>query len=458
MRIKFQKMLAEGHCPHVNTSDSTGGPNPPRVDSDVESVDENANTATEEAPPRHEESTSMAVEAIRIHAESKYVEITNMRLFTIADLELTKLTHCECLSLRKNLIHVLTPLPLAVASRLHELDFFDNKIKKIGDFFQTVTVEETSDDNSSDQEAESPTKEIEPKESVTGPLIDCSTATGATTAAEPAKPSVSDEESVKKPHLTKKSFVRPYGALTKLDFSYNQLRHVTGLDSLAPTLKELYLVENKLKVVEGLDKLVNLELLELGGNRLRKIDTGLENLVNLRQLWLGKNKIVRIGKSLHQLHKLELLSLQANRILTLEPDNFPNGVHTALREVYLSENGIQVIEHLEHLHTLRTLDLSFNPIAHINEAVINVTTMPVLHEFWLTDGKINLWDEVGKLACFSTTLRTVYLERNPIEQDKRYRDKVYLYLPFVTQIDSWPVINKDNLEADRTIERRNPRD
>ena len=42
----------------------------------------------------------------------------------------------------------------------------------------------------------------------------------------------------------------------------------------------------------------------------------------------------------------------------------------------------------------------------------------------------------------------------PIEQDKRYRDKVYLYLPFVTQIDSWPVLNKDNLEADRTIQRR----
>nr|VDZ41994.1 protein_phosphatase_type_1_regulator-like_protein/GeneDB:LmjF.05.1210 [Leishmania donovani] len=80
--------------------------------------------------------------------------------------------------------------------------------------------------------------------------------------------------------------------------------------------------------------------------------------------------------------------------------------------------------------------------------------MPELEEFWLTDGNINDWGEVKKFCGFANTLRTIYVERNPIEQDKRYRDKVYMNLPFVTQIDSWPVVNKGNLEADRLIQRR----
>mmetsp|Transcript_12790 Transcript_12790/g.14681 ORF Transcript_12790/g.14681 Transcript_12790/m.14681 type:complete len:81 (+) Transcript_12790:816-1058(+) len=80
--------------------------------------------------------------------------------------------------------------------------------------------------------------------------------------------------------------------------------------------------------------------------------------------------------------------------------------------------------------------------------------MPALEEFWLTDGKIADWKEVDKLQTFSRTMKTVYLERNPIEQDKRYRDKIFMSLPFVEQIDSWPVVNRDNLEADRAIHRR----
>ncbi|KPI83036.1 protein phosphatase type 1 regulator-like protein [Leptomonas seymouri] len=354
----------------------------------------------EKVPPAHDASTTTASEQLRINATSAEIEISNIRLFTLDELDLNQLSACTTLSLRKNLIHELTAFPQHLAARLEELDLFDNKIKKVRDFFDSAMI----------------------------PAPD----TGI---------------------LAKQPFPHAFTSLTKLDLSYNQIRKISGLESLGPTLKELYLVENKIKVIEGLDTLVNLELLELGGNRIREIGSGLSNLTSLQKLWLGKNKIKKIGDALHNLRALQLVSLQANRFLSIEADEFKDGCNPELTEVYLSENGISKIENLP-LHAVRLLDLSFNPIESINEEVMNAINMPELQEFWLTDGKIHDWAEVGKFSVFEKTLRTIYVERNPIEQDKRYRDKVYMYLPFVTYIDSWEVLNRDNLEADRAIQRK----
>ncbi|KAK7197869.1 protein phosphatase type 1 regulator-like protein [Novymonas esmeraldas] len=354
----------------------------------------------QEVPPQHTESTKNASEQLAVNAKSAEIEIANIRLFTLDELDLDQLTECKSLSLRKNLIHELSPFPQHLAGRLVELDLFDNKIKKLRDFFDSATV----------------------------PQLD----TGS---------------------LAKQTVPRAFHSLTKLDLSYNQLRKIAGLESLGPTLKELYLVENKIKVIEGLDTFVNLELLELGGNRIREVGSGLAKLTSLQSLWLGKNKINNVGDGLHSLDKLQKLSLQANRLTSIPQCVFKEGCNPCLLELYLSENGISTIENLP-LHSLRLLDFSFNPISTINDAVVNPANMPELQEFWLTDGNINDWGEVKKFSGFEGTLRTIYVERNPIEQDKRYRDKVYMNLPFVTQIDSWPVLNKDNLEADRMIQRR----
>eukprot|EP00796_Vickermania_ingenoplastis_P004674 gene4674-3368_t len=341
-----------------------------------------------------------------IHAE--VIDIPNVRLFSFDEINLHGMDRCTNLLLRKNLLHKLTPFPAHLAERLEELDLFDNKIKKIGDFFESEGC---------------PDEEAPVKEDGVVPLTKVPKPGGAF------------------PHLV------------KLDLSYNQIKNISGLDTLGPCLKELYLVENKIKHISGLEALVNLELLELGGNQISSIGDALHTLRSLKQLWLGKNKISSIGTSLVNLHNLELLSLQANRIVEISPESFPEGAHPNLKEAFFSENGIEVIQHLP-LHALHLLDFSFNPITIINEETVNVTNFPELEEFWVTDGKIKDWGEVEKLKPFSATLRTVYLERNPIEDDHRYRDKVHLHLPFVTQIDSWPVVNKGNLEADRSIQRK----
>lgn len=382
----------------------------------------NSSDSEEEKTPRKKSPPKEKKEYI-YNKDDEVIEVSNVRLFSFDELDLDGCHRCKSLLLRKNLIHYLEPIPEHLAGRLEEFDLFDNKVKKIGNFFQQCTVAADTEKDSVIPETAS--EEVE----------------ASTDGAAAPKPVIQKTVQVAFPNLV------------RLDFSYNQIKKISGLDSLGPTLKELYLVENKIKEIAGLDALVHLELLELGGNRIRRIGDGLRNLRSLKQLWLGKNKISSMEDSLHELHALELLSLQANRLTSIEPNNLPEGAFPHLKEAFFSENGIQRIENLP-LHAVEMLDFSTNPIESINDEVINKVNMPLLAEFWLTDGKIRDWKEVEKFQCFSSTMHTVYLERNPIEDDHRYRDKVYMHLPFLTQIDSWPIVNKDNLEADRSIQRR----
>ena len=322
-------------------------------------------------------------ESLPIDTTQEDVEVMSARLFTLDELPLTKLQNCKRLSVRKNIIHRLSPLPKFLQEQLLEYDLFDNKIKRI-DFFVTPNC---------------------------------------------------------------------FAALRKLDLSYNRIKKIEGLQELV-TLEELYMCENRISVIEGLDTLVHLKVLELGGNSIREIGSGLLSLISLEELWLGKNKISTLGDAFRGNPKLRRLSVQANRLTELDAVTFAS--HAAagdfpsnLKELYISENNLPKLEHLDGCRALEVFDCSMNPISSIEN--FNVRLFPLLREFWLSDGKIANWSEVDKLREFERTLDTVYLERNPIEEDKRYRAKIYEALPFLVQIDSWPVVNKNNPDLDRQV-------
>jgi len=104
--------------------------------------------------------------------------------------------------------------------------------------------------------------------------------------------------------------------LSTLDVSYNRLGAMEPafLLPIGSHLVKLYMAENKLSEinVEAMHSMVNLRLLDLGGNNIRKIQ-GLDALVNLEELWLGKNKITKL-EGLENLAKLKRLSVQSNRL------------------------------------------------------------------------------------------------------------------------------------------------
>ena len=91
--------------------------------------------------------------------------------------------------------------------------------------------------------------------------------------------------------ISKLENLTPLTNLVILDMAFNAIKEVTPgcLDSLV-NLKKCFLSANKIKKMQGLEKLKSLECLDMGDNRIRKIE-GLEGLENLRELHLAKNKI-----------------------------------------------------------------------------------------------------------------------------------------------------------------------
>lgn len=65
---------------------------------------------------------------------------------------------------------------------------------------------------------------------------------------------------------------------------------IEGLDSLK-SLRSLWLGKNKIEKVQGLEKLVTLEQLDIQNNRLTSLGDGLQTLVNLRELYLACNRL-----------------------------------------------------------------------------------------------------------------------------------------------------------------------
>ena len=208
------------------------------------------------------------------------------------------------------------------------------------------------------------------------------------------------------------------GKLLILDLSFNSIRSMAAV-SCCPMLHELYMAQNKLKVVEGLSGLTRLKILDLGANRIRTLDSsaecGLSGCTSLESLWLGKNKIERIGGSavIGHLSLLKKLDIQNNRLTRIEPGEIPSA---RLEELYLACNGLTSLEGFwggdssdssppAHLHTV---DLSRNPISSL--AGIQVLA-PSLEELWLTG--VALQDPAQLEPLRQLKLSCIYLEHSP---------------------------------------------
>jgi len=218
--------------------------------------------------------------------------------------------------------------------------------------------------------------------------------------------------------------------LETLDVSYNRLGTMEAqfLAPIGAHLTKLYMAENNLAEisVDALRPMVNLKLLDLGGNNLRLLQ-GLDTLVNLEEAWLGKNKITKI-EGLGALTKLKRLSLQSNRLRKIE------GLETltALEELYLSDQGIAEIQGLDALQRLNTLDLTNNQLTSTK----GLPWLPLLTDLWLAANQIASFDDVDRLVPVVPVVETLHLERNPIADDFEYRKYLKRTLPTLHYIDA----------------------
>ncbi|NXU12081.1 LRC23 protein, partial [Pardalotus punctatus] len=159
--------------------------------------------------------------------------------------------------------------------------------------------------------------------------------------------------------LTSASMVKlPY--LQVISFDHNRIINMEGITH--PLLANLSLKGNKIQTVQGLshDQLFSLEVLELRGNKL-KTTAGL-SLSKLKKLYLAQNTIESL-EGLEESGQLETLHLRDNKLETL--DGFSVSM-TCLQYLNLRANGIhsiQEVEKLQVLPMLQALVLMDNPCA-----------------------------------------------------------------------------------------------
>jgi Leucine-rich repeat (LRR) protein len=178
-------------------------------------------------------------------------------------------------------------------------------------------------------------------------------------------------------------------------------------------LKRLYLYENSLYTLEkqcGVDssdtisKLVNLQTLELGMNKLSTLPESIGNLVNLLSLSVAHNNIKILPDSIVKLVNLAQLDLRMNKLSTL-PESIGNLVN--LRQLSLNNNQLAVIpESIGKLVKLKELYFVNNQLAVIPESIGNLVDLEVLH---LDRNKLTtLPESIGELV----NLKTLNLQRN----------------------------------------------
>jgi Leucine-rich repeat (LRR) protein len=151
-------------------------------------------------------------------------------------------------------------------------------------------------------------------------------------------------------------------------------------------LKRLYLYENSLYTLEkqcGVDssdtisKLVNLQTLELGMNKLSTLPESIGNLVNLLSLSVAHNNIKILPDSIVKLVNLAQLDLRMNKLSTL-PESIGNLVN--LRQLSLNNNQLAVIpESIGNLVDLEVLHLDRNKLTTLPESIGELVNLKTLN-------------------------------------------------------------------------------
>ncbi|KAJ4837842.1 microtubule-associated protein air9 [Turnera subulata] len=144
----------------------------------------------------------------------------------------------------------------------------------------------------------------------------------------------------------------------RLDLRGHRVRNLNaGGLNLSATLEFVYLRDNLLSTLEGIEILTRVKVLDLSFNEFK--GPGFEPLGNckfLQQLYLAGNQITSLG-SLPQLPNLEFLSVAQNKLKSLSMASQPR-----LQVLAASKNKIATLKGFPHLPVLEHLRVEENPI------------------------------------------------------------------------------------------------
>jgi len=177
----------------------------------------------------------------------------------------------------------------------------------------------------------------------------------------------------------------------------NLIPKIENLGWLSKSLHSLYLQNNQISIMEGLDCLPRLQKLFLDGNRIQKVE-GLENCPELEELHISNQKLTR-GAA---------LSFDPQSMATVAP---------RLAILNTANNGIQDPMPLCHLQNLRHLDISGNAI----------------NDFSSFLSVLNCCQYIGKLD----------MSKNPVCKQPKSRNTVITMTEYLEELDGKEVTPKE---------------
>ncbi|KAK9267176.1 hypothetical protein L1049_009596 [Liquidambar formosana] len=165
----------------------------------------------------------------------------------------------------------------------------------------------------------------------------------------------------------------------RLDLRGHRVRslNASGLN-LSSNLEFVYLRDNLLSTLEGVEILKRVKVLDLSFNDFKGPGfEPLENCKALQQLYLAGNQITSLG-SLPELPNLEFLSVAQNKLKSLSMASQPR-----LQVLAASKNKISMLKGFPHLPVLEHLRVEENPILQMPhlEAASILLVGPTLKKF-----------------------------------------------------------------------------
>lgn len=214
--------------------------------------------------------------------------------------------------------------------------------------------------------------------------------------------------------------------LKKLDghlyLSNERIKDLEGIQYCV-NIESINLSNNQIENLAPLFKLTNIQELYLGRSRIKDI-TGIENLKNLIKLDLSTNKLYDINE-ISKLQRIDTLSIDRNDISDLSPIANLKNLKTlyafdneiadlspllGLRELEvlsISSNNITDITSLTNLIKLKELNISFNEIQDIS----SLNNLRNLERINLSNNLISTIDQILNLNDLKANIR---ITNNPI--------------------------------------------
>jgi Leucine-rich repeat (LRR) protein/protein-tyrosine phosphatase len=158
--------------------------------------------------------------------------------------------------------------------------------------------------------------------------------------------------------------------LKKINLSSNEIKSIENIANL-PNLEILNLSSNRIQEVpDNIGTLESLNELILTGNQIKKISPQITKLKKLTQIYFTSNQLTEIPENFGELSSLVTLDFRKNQIKRLPPKIFANMPNVKI--IDLSYNKLRELPTVDHLSTLKELNVSNNKLTQFPESILDL--------------------------------------------------------------------------------------